>query len=131
MARASSARRGKSKAVNVTEMFTYTGIAFDTSLDANLDGDLTMDDFLLIGDINLDGVVDALDDHDLDGSGVVDAVDFDLWLSFLESEGLYLELNESWIFDIADLVVYGWDYENNGSKLVQVRYYPVDQTEFN
>lgn len=123
--------KGKSKAVDVTEMFTYTGIAFDTSLDADLDGDLTIADFLLIDDINLDGVVDALDDRDLNGDLVVDDADFSLWLVFLAGEGLYQELTEAWIFDIADLVVYGWDYENNGSKLVQVRYYPVDQAEFN
>jgi hypothetical protein len=35
-----------------------------------------------------------------------------------------------WIFDIADLVVYGWDYQNRGSKLVQIRFYPDDQTEY-
>jgi hypothetical protein len=38
--------------------------------------------------------------------------------------------DEIWIFDLADLVVYGWDYQNHGSKLVQVRFYPVDATQF-
>ena len=35
-----------------------------------------------------------------------------------------------WIFDIADLVVYGWDYYNSGAKLIQIRFYPDDQTEY-
>ncbi len=125
--------KGKSKAVDVTDMFTYTGIAFDTSLDLDGDGDLDIDD-LLLTDINGDGAVDAIgavpSEHDINGDGVVDNTDLDLWIGSLILAGLYQELNQAWIFDIADLVVYGWDYQNNGSKLVQVRYYPVDQTEF-
>jgi hypothetical protein len=119
---------GKSKAVDVTDMFTYTGIAFDTALDADLDGDLDIDDYVLIDDIDFDGV--GGDNHDLNGDLVVDALDFGLWVESLKVLGIYQELNEAWILDIADLVVYGWDYENNGAKLVQVRFYPLDQTEF-
>jgi len=123
--------RGKSKAVNVTEMFMYSGIVFDTSLDQDLDGDIDLDD-LLLTDMNGDGVVDALDDHDLNNDGIVDAIDFELWIDTLVAAGLVLDYRRDpiWVFDLADLVVYGWDYENNGSKLVQVRFYPTDQTEF-
>jgi len=39
-------------------------------------------------------------------------------------------LDSEWVFNIADLVVYGWDYQNNGSKLLQVRFYPVETTTF-
>jgi hypothetical protein len=31
-----------------------------------------------------------------------------------------------WIFDIPELLEYYWDYDNNGCKLVQVRFYKVD-----
>jgi len=40
------------------------------------------------------------------------------------------DYTNAWIFDIADLVVYGWDYKNDGAKLVQVRFYPVGATKF-
>lgn len=128
--------KGKSKATNVTQLFLYTGIAFDTSLDLDLDGNLTLADYILIDDIDFDGI--GGDDHDLvDGSGtpwadgavkdgVVDELDFQYWLTTLP-DTLYQEFVDEWVFDIADLVVYGWDYENKGSKLVQVRFYPVDQ----
>ena len=123
--------KGKSKAVNITEMFMYSGIVFDTSLDKDLDGDLDVND-LLLTDMNGDGVVDALDDHDLNDDGVVNDIDFELWLDLLELAGLAIDYRTDpiWVFDLADLVVYGWDYENNGSKLVQIRFYPENQTEF-
>lgn len=39
---------------------------------------------------------------------------------------LYPEGDPLWVFDIADPVVYGWDYQNNGSKLVHIRLYPME-----
>ena len=61
--------KGKSKAVDITEMFIWEGIAFDTSLDVSSpdgtyagsgipDGNITSEDFLST-DINGDGVVDG------------------------------------------------------------------------
>lgn len=102
--------KGKSKAVNISEMFMYSGIVFDTSLDQDLDGDLYVDD-LLLTDMNGDGVIDELDNHDINGDGVVDVVDFELWLDMLEIEGLVIDYRTDpiWVFDLADLVVYGWD----------------------
>ena len=86
-------------------------------LDTNGNGEIDL------GDLDTDG--DGLPDQDLDGNGVVDDADLALYLdmscTFMDS---------AWVFDIADLVVYGWDYENNGSKLVQTRFYPVDTTTF-
>ncbi len=32
---------------------------------------------------------------------------------------------DEWVFNIADLVLYGLDYDNNGAKLVHFRFYPV------
>ena len=123
--------KGKSKAVNISEMFMYSGIVFDTSLDQDFDGDLDVDD-LRLTDMDGDGVVDALDNHDLNNDGVVDDADFELWLDMLETAGLAIDYRTDpiWVFDLADLVVYGWDYENNGSKLVQVRFYPETTTEY-
>ena len=112
--------KGKSKAVNVTEMFMYSGIVFDTLLDWDGDGDLDFVDF--VNTVNLD----------LDSDTDIDETDFELWIDTLELAGLVLDYRAEpiWVFDLADLVVYGLDYENNGSKLVQIRFYPDDQTEY-
>lgn len=99
---------GKSKAVDVTSLFQWSGYACDQSLD--LDGD---------------GAMTVADASDLDGDGDVDEADLAL---LLEQSCVYHD--STWVYDIADLVVYGWDYQNNGSKLVQVRFYPVESTTF-
>lgn len=100
--------KGKNKAVEITEMFQWSGYACDEIFDTNGDGEITTDD---VTDLNSDGVVD----------------DLDLQL-YLETNCVYFE--HEWIFNIADLVVYGWDYVNHGSKLLQIRFYPTDSTEF-
>lgn len=101
--------KGNNKAVEITDMFQWTGFACDQIFDTNMDGEITVDD------------VPA----DLTGDEIIDGADLAIYLAtnctLFESQ---------WIFDIADLVVYGWDYKNNGAKLVQVRFYPVDTTEF-
>jgi hypothetical protein len=107
---------GKSKAVTVTDMFMYSGLIFDTSLDINGDGDLTLADLTT----------------DMDEDGDIDDDDFALGIIELVEAELVIDAREvpMWIYDIADLVIYGWDYKNNGSKLVQIRFYPNDQTEY-
>lgn len=108
---------GRSKAVDVTALFQWSGYACDQVYDSNGNGEIDL------GDLDTDG--DGVPDLDLDGNGVVDDADLALYLdtscTFMDS---------AWIFDIADLVVYGWDYRNNGSKLVQTRFYPVGTTTF-
>jgi hypothetical protein len=100
---------GKSKAVDVTALFQWSGYTCDQNYDVNSNGEIDL------GDLSTD----------LDGDGDIDEDDLqaylDLSCTFLDS---------AWIFDIADLVVYGWDYKNNGAKLVQTRFYPVDTTTF-
>lgn len=101
--------KGKSKAMDITEMFLWSGYACDQSFDTDGDGEITL------GDVT----------SDLDGDGDIDADDLAL---YLEQSCSYYE--SAWVYDIADLVVYGWDYQNNGSKLVQIRFYPLDTTAF-
>lgn len=99
---------GKSKAVDITSLFQWSGWACDQAYDTDGDGQIT-----------------AADAGDLNGDNTTDQADLDLYLA------LYCTPYESeWVFNIADLVVYGWDYKNNGSKLLQVRFYPTSTTEF-
>ena len=37
---------------------------------------------------------------------------------------------DEWVFNIADIVLYGFEYENNGTTLSQMRFYPTATTEF-
>ena len=109
--------KGKSKAVDVTELFQWSGYACDQAFDTDGDGQIDL------GDLDTDG--DGVPDQDINGDGVVDVDDLTLYLQ------TYCTAFESeWIFNIADLVVHGWDYRNNGSKLVQTRFYPVPTTTF-
>ena len=102
--------RGSNKAQEMTDLFQWTGYACNELYDINADGQITLAD---------------LGGQDLNGDGLVNEVDLTLYLetycSYYQSE---------WIFNIADLVVYGWDYYNSGSKLVQVRFYPKTTTTF-
>ena len=101
--------KGKSKAVDVTELFQWSGYACDQIYDVNGNGEIDL------GDLSAD----------LDGDGDIDEDDLQIYLD------MSCTFQDSvWIFDIADLVVYGWDYKNNGAKLVQTRFYPVDTTTF-
>ncbi|HEX9816158.1 MAG TPA: hypothetical protein VGB18_04185 [Candidatus Thermoplasmatota archaeon] len=102
--------KGKNLATDVSSMFAWTGWACDQTFDTDGDGEITVAD---------------LGDADLNGDGVVDDADLAL---YLEANCAYLE--SEWVFNIADLVVYGWDWQNHGSKLVQVRFYPMSSTTF-
>ena len=35
--------------------------------------------------------------------------------------------SNAWIFDIPELLSYWWEYDNHGCKVLQVRFYPVDE----
>ena len=124
--------KGKSKAVEITDLFYWSGVVCDGSLDTNVgsdgvpDGELTLvDDFPLLteAEIALAGV--ALDGGAEDG--VISDAEFTAYLATLELCTYY---TEAWVFYIADIVIYGLDYVNNGSTLTQIRYYPVATTEF-
>jgi len=87
--------------------------------------------------------VDA--DDDLDRGPTEDAIDpgdeFDAWIDiilraiavggFTNDDGLPIcvEFTSEWIFNVADIVLYGFDYENHGSSLTQIRFYPINPME--
>lgn len=101
-------RKGKSKAVEITDMFRWSGYACNETYDIDGDGEITINDTT-----------------DLNGDNVTDETDLALYLDMN-----CVEFSNAWIYDIADLVIYGWDYKNTGAKLVQVRFYPIATTEF-
>jgi len=136
---------GKSKAVDITGMFYWKGAVCPDTFDTDGDGKLEIEDFDVVGDgdgvkaDDLDeliflGVITAIGGED--GTALILAADMDA-NSMINTEAEFLALLELlegcivfddfvWIFDIADLVIHGFDYENDGAKLVQIRFYDAN-----
>lgn len=111
--------KGKSKAIDITPMFIWSGYICEATLDiAEPFGEITP------ADVESDATLLALYDTNI-VDDMIDDVEFQ---TFLDAECMFSD--EQWVFSLADLVVYGLEYENKGSKLVQIRFYPVDTTEF-
>ena len=105
--------KGKSRAVDISSLFTFTGWVYAASLD-----------------VNGDGVVDLLDASDYNGDGVTEEADFLAWRTAMESLGLAQYYENEWILNIAELVVTDQAIINDGTKLLSVRFYPVATTVF-
>lgn len=102
--------KGKSTATDISALFQWSGYACAQEFDFDGDGAITVAD---------------LNGTDLNNDTVVDEADLQIYLD-TNCE----RYDSEWVFNIADLVVYGWDYHNNGSKLLQIRFYPKDTTTF-
>lgn len=119
--------KGKSVARNITDMFMWTGWVYDASLDINKDGVIDINDIPL-GDY--DSNPSTPDDRDYNNNGVVDQADFESWRNDMEAAGLARYYEDWWVFDLAELVVQSWGIDNDGTKLLQIRFYPVATTTF-
>jgi hypothetical protein len=126
--------KGNSKATDITRLFTYTGWVVDSRLDTNgPDGvpDGTIDQFdIPIADYDGDALTAPNQDYNNDG--LVNEVDMEAWLTdmaALESPMAWYYDGE-WITNIADLVITEQGLQNDGTKLLQVRFYPVATTQF-
>ena len=78
------------------------------------------------------GVTDNEDDIDIDLPD-----EFDAWIDIIlraivdggftkDGEPICQFFDDNWIFDVADIVLYGFDYKNNGASLTQLRFYPLE-----
>ncbi|UCC59969.1 MAG: hypothetical protein JSV02_09590 [Dehalococcoidia bacterium] len=119
-------QKGKSaKARYISDLFRWSGWVYDSVLDTSGPGGVP------------DGVVDEWDvplTYDgADGSipdGVISEAEFNIWRADQEAAGLATHHTDVWIFDIADLVVTQQPIDNDGTKLMKLRFYPVATTEF-
>ena len=144
--------KGKSKATNITALFTYEGWVVHPDLDignstggcsGNMtdpepdgqinDCDVPTDAWGIISGTGVDP--NLYDDHPLFGNNndLLDTIeewlaynaDLDPPMAWYFSEG-----DGMWIFNIADLVVTEQGLVNDGTKLLQIRFYPKDGTTF-
>lgn len=113
--------KGRSKAVDITGLFVWSGYVCDASLDANGDGVIDENDVPLTYDDVLNGG---------NGNGVIDPAELENWLADQVELGLATYYDNEWVFNVADLVIQDQDIVNDGTKLLQVRFYPVATTEF-
>lgn len=117
--------KGKSRATDITRFFTYTGWVVDETLDISLDGKIDIDD-VPIADY---GAALAGENHDFNNDGVENAGDVEDWLLSVQGVSAWYH-DEEWILNIADLVVTEQGLVNDGTKLLQIRFYPVSTTEY-
>jgi hypothetical protein len=157
--------RGKSKALDITQLFTFTGWVIDARLDnysvsegwGYSDGAITVGD-IPVYDWDCDGGSVTADNRDVDGDtsenpdlAATDDDDLDMYLNYMAGEivgapacWLYClgyELNpvtdpmawyfeDAWILNIAEFVLTEGTIENDGAKLLQIRFYPRWTTEY-
>jgi len=121
--------KGKSKAVDITGLFTWTGVLCNplTAADVDGDGEISLaDDFpgLMESDVKTSAEAAGVYDED----GMIDDAEFAAYIAATYPD-CFAFYNE-WIFIIADIVRYGIDYVNDGTTLTQMRFYPVATTTF-
>jgi hypothetical protein len=114
-------QKGKSRAIPITGLFEWTGdVCYfnETYCLDDLENPVCTQTQLCCADADLDGVYESCG-AELDpvtGLCPEGTVDTTMYCRSYTNE---------WVFNIGDFVTYLWDLENNGLKLLQVRFYPV------
>ncbi len=138
--------KGRTFAVDMTDQFLWSGTACNENLDSTLNGSISLADFDVVdspGVVNATDIQKLLDDGlitttpamtageivaavDSDGNalGNIDAGDeFEAFLVLINECVFVDESDPIWVFNAADLVIYGLDVDNNGAKNTQIRFY--------
>jgi hypothetical protein len=121
--------KGKSKATDITALFTYVGWIVHPDLDISAPfGEITQDDV----PVDAYNTIPGTQPYDSDGNFFIDVEE---WLTYQADQtppmAWYFSMADGmWIFNIADLVVTEQGLVNDGTKLLQIRFYPKDGTTF-
>lgn len=121
--------KGKSKATDITALFTYVGWIVHPDLDISAPyGEITQDDV----PVDAYNTIPGTQPYDADGNSFIDVEE---WLTYQADQtppmAWYFSMADGmWIFNIADLVVTEQGLVNDGTKLLQIRFYPKDGTTF-
>ena len=124
--------KGKSKATDITRLFTYVGWVVHPDLDISPPyGEITQDDVPAdAANTILYPGIDSYDTNEPFGF-----IDVEEWLTYQSEQDppmawYFAPEDNMWIFNIADLVVTEQGLVNDGTKLLQIRFYPKDGTTF-
>jgi len=131
--------QGKSQFTDISRLFTYTGWAVDERLDISGPEDVPdgiIDDYDVPADA-ADKIIAAgftVEQFDTDptfgdSDGVIDITEWLLFQAALQTPMAWY-FDAEWIFNVADLVVTEQGLVNDGTKLLQLRFYPVATTQF-
>jgi hypothetical protein len=124
--------KGKSKATDITALFTYVGWVVHPDLDISPPyGEITQDD--VPADASNTTLYPGIDSYDINEP--YNYIDVEEWLRYQADQTppmawYFSEGDRMWIFNIADLVVTEQGLVNDGTKLLQIRFYPKDGTTF-
>ena len=126
--------KGRSQATDITDLFTYTGWVVDARLDTN-GPDGVPDGVIDVYDIpvaDYDGDALTAPNQDYNNDGLVNAADVEAWLTAMATSATQMAwyYDSEWILNIADLVITEQGLVNDGTKLLQLRFYPVATTQF-
>jgi hypothetical protein len=134
--------KGKSKATDITALFTYVGWVVHSDLDIGNStsgwcGNVTHpepDGQINDCDVPTDAynTIPATQPYDSDTSS---SIEIEEWLAYNADldppmAWYFDEGDGMWIFNVADLVVTEQGLVNDGTKLLQIRFYPKDGTTF-
>lgn len=135
--------KGQSKATDITRLFIYVGWVVDARLDINgpegvPDGEIDAYDIPVDAwdQIVATGIDPNVYDDGPWGNNS-DSIDLiEEWLAYNADLNppmawYFSEEDNEWILNIADLVITEQGLVNDGTKLMQIRFYPVDSTTFN
>jgi hypothetical protein len=133
---ATTSGKGRSMGQDITRLFIYVGWVAAQGVDISEDGAITTDDIPADAwDLILAAGKDpnVYDDDPLWGNSndLIDTVGE--WLLFQQDMGLAWYFSpeaNTWMHEIADLVVTEQGLTNSGTKTLQVRFYPRSTTVF-
>jgi hypothetical protein len=109
--------KGKSKAIDITALFQWTGTVCYVSQPEGT-YQQTMD--LCCIDLDMNGTYDECTQATLDPlTGLLYCPE-----SYSSVTAYCVQYTGEWVFNIGDFVTYLWNADNNGVKLLQVRFYP-------
>lgn len=124
--------KGKSKATDITALFTYTGWVVHPDLDIsgpNGTSDGVIDEYDVPADASNTTTYPGIELCNIEDTANVTVEE---WLCY--NSGLTPPMawyyDGVWIFNVADLVVTEQGLVNDGTKLLQIRFYPKDGTTF-
>jgi hypothetical protein len=121
--------KGRSIAGNITPLLTWTGWVANATLDIS-------EPFGVLDDADVPGNATAIisidygmNPCDYADDCVVDTIEE--WLAFQEAIGQATYYDNEWVFNVADIVIQEQDFVNDGTRLMQIRFYPRATTTFN